>query len=51
MTMRVTKTWKITFYIGNVVYDVEYYEHYRCPVQFAGYCKGLATRFEIEEVK
>lgn len=47
---RQVRTWKITFYIGKQVYDVEYYQYNRKPVQFAGYGKGLATHFEIEEI-
>lgn len=45
------RTWRIIYYIGNQVYDEDIYVYYRKPVQFAGYCQGLATRFEIEEIE
>lgn len=45
------KTWKITFYLDEQVYDVEICTAYRKPIQFAGYIRDLATHFVIEELE
>jgi plasmid replication initiation protein len=42
------KLWRIIFYLGDKVYDIEDVPYARRPTQYAKSMLGIATHFEIE---
>jgi hypothetical protein len=44
------KRWRIRYFLGDQLYDIQDVVRARRPVKYAQTMLGLATRFEIEQL-